>query len=148
MKTIIKLIAILIIFMFFGLQNVSAQGSAYVYWPSTTPCPECSIAGDWFWRVDVEVISYCDETPTTVFTGYQIVNSEETDATIQFSEFCDSESQEECYFVVAALKKLCPKSGGGYEVVCQGKFNGENSYYSCPYLMNSSNSVSCPISFE
>ena len=106
MKTIIRLITILIVFMFIGMQNVSAQGNAYVYWPSTTPCPECTIAGDWYWRVDVEVISYCDETPTTVFTGYQIVDSGETDATIQFTEFCDNESQDECYFVVAALKNF------------------------------------------
>ncbi len=145
MKTLIRLITILIVILSIGMQNVNAQKSVHVSW-NPAQCDECPLAGEWFWRVDVEVISYCDESPSTVYQSYQILDSEEEDATFQLTQFCVSEDPEDCYFVVAALKKLCPDGHGGYTIECAGKYNG--AYYSCPDLMSSGPDIECPISFQ
>ncbi|MCK9400699.1 MAG: hypothetical protein M0Q51_11995 [Bacteroidales bacterium] len=145
MKKFISILIIIIALIFTGMQNANAQATVYIYW-APEYCDECPSPGDWVWRVDIEVEDLCGEEGYTIYRDNQIIEPPADDATFVLGEFCDNQSLEECYMVVAALKKICPNGYGGYTIVCSGKNPGINK--SCPWLMNSGNTLILPITFQ
>jgi hypothetical protein len=143
MRNFIKLLMIISVLFFAGMQNANAQKSVYVFW-DPDECDECTLSGG-YWRVAVEVYDECDGPPSQVYVQVQYLDLSNEDATFQLTQFCDSQSQEECYFLVASLEKYCPNGLGGYTKVCSGKFPGD--YFSCPYLM-SGGTINCEIQFQ
>ena len=143
MKNVMKMLVIISAFFIVGMQSVNAQKSVLVTWYDNE-CDECTISGG-FWRVAVEVYDYCDGPPSQVYVQVQYLSESYEDATFQLTHFCDSQSQEACYFVVASLEKYCPDGHGGYTLTCSGKNPGE--WKSCPFLMGSG-SFELQISFQ
>jgi hypothetical protein len=144
MKKILSLMVIIMTMVFTGLQSANAQKTVYVSW-DPDECDECTVSGG-FWRVAVEVYDYCDGPATQVYVQVQYLDLSKENTTFQLTHFCDSQSQEECYFLVASLEKYCPNGHGGYTLSCSGKYPG--AYYSCPYLMSSGSPIPCEIEFQ
>jgi hypothetical protein len=133
MKKLINILVLISVFVFAGMQNVNAQKSVRVFWDNDD-CDECTISGG-FWRVALEVYDDCGTPPSQVYVQVQYLSESSDEAVFQLTHFCDSQSQEACYFVVASLEKYCPDGHGGYTLTCSGKNPGV--WKSCPFLMGS-----------
>jgi hypothetical protein len=142
MNKFIRLTLIILAFIFIGMQNLNAQKTVYVSW--VDECDQCTLSGG-FWRVAVEVYDECDGPSTQVYLQVQYLDLSNHDATFQLTNFCDSQSQEACFFLVASLQKYCPDGHGGYTLTCTGKNPG--IWRSCPYLM-SGGTFPLPIYFQ
>jgi len=103
MKKILSLIIIIMALIITGMQSANAQKSVYISW-DPNECDECIMSGG-FWRIALEVYDYCDGPPSQVYVQVQYIDLSNDDATFQLTQFCDSQSQEECYFIVAVLQK-------------------------------------------
>jgi hypothetical protein len=118
--------------IFMGMQSVQAQKYVNIDW-SDNPCDECTISGG-FWRIALAVYEDCDGTSDQVYLEVQYLNLSNESTQFHLTRFCDSQSQDECYFLVATLEMYCPNGLGGYTLTCSGKYPGE--WDSCPYLMS------------
>ena len=143
-KKIFSILVILIALVITSMQNTNAQATVYVPWDSEA-CDECPSPGDWVWRVDIAVVDECGEENVIVYEDYQIIAPPDNDATFVLDEFCHHQSLEECYMVVAVVKKLCPDGHGGFTVICSGKDSGQ--FKSCPWLMTTGNFLQMNIVF-
>jgi len=113
------------------MQNSNAQKTVIV--PFTEGDCDCPTPAEFIYRVDVAVVDQCGEEPVAVFEDHQFVDH--SPGSIPLDRFCDNPSNEECYLVLAVVRKYCSDGHGGYIEVCWGKYEGD--HYSCPYLMSS-----------
>lgn len=132
-KQIYITLAILMALIFTGMQNLNAQATVHVEW-SEEGC-ECTISGNYYYRVDIEIIDQCGDDHHTVYSDFVFVNGPTNYADILLEYTCLDTSLEPCYLVVADVKKYCPDGHGGYTLTCDGKHPGE--HVSCNDLMNS-----------
>ena len=144
MKFILSILVIIMALIFTGMQGAYAQATLHVQW-NPQDCDECPSLGDWVWRVDIAVIDQCGEEFSIVYEDNQFIEPPDAEATFVLSRFCDRPSLEECYHVIAVVRKLCPNGLGGFTVICEGKNAGIPK--SCPWLMNSQSWLDVPIIF-
>lgn len=132
MKRLIHIIAVISTILFAGMQNLNAQATVRVSW-SEESC-ECTISGNYYYRVDIEIIDQCSEDHQTVYADFVIVNGPASSVDIPLEYTCLDTSLEPCYLVVADVKKYCPDGHGGFTLTCDGKHPGV--HVSCNDLMN------------
>ncbi len=130
MKKILSMLAFISVFLFTGVQTLYAQyPHIHIYWDEPEDC-DCSVQGDFFYRIDAVIVNECGEEFYTEWENFEIVPGTASYVDFYPDWSCDNPSNDPCYLVTGMIRKLCPDGLGGFTVQCVGKPNELRSCYS------------------
>lgn len=128
MKNFIKLLMIISVMVFTGINNANAQDNIYIHWDASCPdtCTSQQVCG---YFVEATVINYCVHPPEVQCYDSKWISCSELGTYLSYD--CEDVTSNPCYYIRANVTKFC--SWPGNQIVkCTGS---GSTYKSCPELM-------------
>lgn len=105
MKNLIGIITVALVFIFAGIQDVSAQSNWEVKVDWTDACGGCPTPGGYEYYVCCTITDICD--PQVEYYDCQIKSSGVYTHTFSIGEICDIDQHEACFIIQVSVIKRC-----------------------------------------
>jgi hypothetical protein len=118
MKNLLKLLIIISVFAFAGIQSADAQINVRVWWAGQ--CPDtCTSQDTCSYFVEYALVDYCVNPPVVRCPGSKTVSCSALEAIFPCDFDCLEVNNNPCYLLTARATKYCNGPGGNI-AICIG----------------------------